>query len=322
MVILEHFAIVKITLKVIGMVPINLTSKNKLLTDVINAIPVILSSFLSLCIAAYIYIYPIFESSIRANGIIHATSVLTLLLTVLSGNGQCHFYKSKYRNINYQIQQIESNANTLFSLDLTIKLKRQYRRKVVFLFILFFVSQGILLYEVRIVSGIDAVWASILTSVIRSVYPIGILHIVIYCEFIALCVSELNISLRNSSTFFYYKNDIEFLKNIKTMHMDIWKVAIQINAYFGWNVVCLVTTSFIYMTVLMYWLFISLYNQVDVLGITGMFKKKIFNDIVCYVSFYSTFISTVSKTTNIFEKHFYFKCYDFHCIFIYFLKNC
>lgn len=273
MVILERFTVVKIILKFIGMVPIKLTSKNKTLTDFFNVIPVISTSLLSLCIATYIYIYPIFESSIRANGIIHTTSVLALLFTVISGNFQCHFYKSIYRNINYQIQQIESNANTLFSLDLTIKLKRQYRIKVLLILILFFVSQGILLYEVRIVSGIDAVWASILTSVIRAVYPIGILHIVLYCEFITLCISELNLSLKNSSTFFYEKNYIKTLKNIKTMHMDIWKVVIQINAFFGWNLLCLVTTSFIYMTILMYWLFIALYNQIDVLGITGMFQE-------------------------------------------------
>lgn len=96
---------------------------------------------------------------------------------------------------------------------------------------------------------------------------------VLYCDSISRSLQELNLHFKNSSAFFYSTSKIEFLKNIKTMHMNVFKVVLQINIFFGWNILFIIINIFNYITILQYWLFISLHHQVDALGIIGMLEK-------------------------------------------------
>lgn len=272
MVILKQFNVVQLLFKFVGFAPISLSTENKKLWKCYNLLPVILTPFFNLCISLYIYFYPIFDPSVQIHGVINCIAIICLWLTVVSGNYQCHFYKSIYRNINYEIQEIEKNAKKNFSLEFTMKLTRECSRKIYLLLILFVVSQGILLYEVYIVSGFMSAWSSLFTTILWSKSPIGIMHMVLYCDCISMCLKELNLKLKNSSTFFYWTSKIEFLKNMKTMHMDVLKVVLQINTFFGWNILFIVINLSCYITILQYWLFISLHHQVDALGITGRFR--------------------------------------------------
>lgn len=239
------------------------------LQKLLKSIPAMLTSFLSVCIATYLLYHPIFESSGTIHAIINNASLLSVWLTIISGNCQCYFFSNAYQSINDQIKCIESNYIKKFSPELTINLSRQYRRKVCLIFFFFFVSQGILFYEVRIVAGSDAMWSSFLTSTLWSIFPLEVLHIVLYTDIIAVFIQELCLSVDNSSTFFYPSSKLEFLKNVKIMHMNLWQLVVQVNKYFGWNLFCLLLNLFVYITLLFYWIFIAINHEMDLLGLMG-----------------------------------------------------
>lgn len=166
MAILNQFNVVLLVFKIIGFAPINVETKNKKLWKFFTLIPTILTPFSNFCISLYIYFYPIFDSSVQVHGVINCVAIICLLLTVVSGNSQCHFLRSTYRSINYKIHEIEKDAKRNFSLEFTMKLKRQYLHKVYLIVILFVLSQTILLYEVSIVSGFMSAWSSLFTTIL------------------------------------------------------------------------------------------------------------------------------------------------------------
>lgn len=162
-----QFVILQVINKCIGMAPINIELENKsFLQNCLNAIPIMMTSLLSVGVATYLLYHPIFESSGTIHGIINFASLLSVWLIIISGNGQCFLFSTAYQNINDQIRRIEKRYKDNFSPEFTINLSRQYRRKVCMAFSLFFVSQGILFYEVRLLTGTNGMWSSLLTSLL------------------------------------------------------------------------------------------------------------------------------------------------------------
>lgn len=267
MVTLEKFNPVLRLFKFVGFAPINLKETNMKLNNFINLFPVMLTSVLSLSVTYYLLLHPHFESYGPIHHIINYSSLISLSLIIITANVKCYFYKTTYRNITYQIYQMEKKIYKDFSVKLT--LLNHYRIKVLLIFILFFLSQGLVLYEAWLISANGAL-SAFFTSSLRSMFPIAVIHVVMYSDIIAKFIEELNRITKNSSTCSHVSSRIELLKNIKTMHLDLWKILVKINKFFGWNLIFLIMFSFIYITYQLYWIFITLQNNWDKLGITGM----------------------------------------------------
>lgn len=264
-----QFIILQVINKCIGLAPITIKlEKKSFLQNFLDSIPIIVTSALSSCAATYLLHYPIFENG-TIHGIINFASLLSVWLTVISGNGQCLFFSSAYQNINDQIRHIEKRYENNFSPEFAINFSRQYRRKVCLLLSLFFVSQGIVFYELRRRAGINGMWSSFLTSMLRSIFLMCMLQVVLYTDITAMFTRELCWSVEHSSTFLHSSNKFEFLKNVKKMHMDLWQLVVHVNRYFGWNLLCLLFKLFVYITLMLYWIFIAINNEVDVLGLIG-----------------------------------------------------
>lgn len=263
----------------IGTAPCSKSTKINNLKRVAHLIPVLSSIIVSFCLTIFLLIFPHFESLGPIHTIINFSYVLSLLLTILSANCQCYFYKSVYHRTNYGIQQIQSRYKDKCFAKFSFQFQRCYKVKILVIFILFFASQGLVFLEVYLLSETNGMWSSFVISLLRILYPMHVLHIVLYCDVITMFIKRLNFQVRNSSTCFHSTNKVEFLKNIKLLHMELLKLVAQINIFFGWNLLFLMINSFIYISYQLYWIFLSLQLHWGVLAIfgrftmiTGMFK--------------------------------------------------
>lgn len=276
MFVLEHFNLLLRLYKFIGLTPIS-GKADTTLKHFLSILPVVSLSFSSLCIATFLLVFPHFESYSSIHTIINFASQISFLLIIFTANCQCFCYKSVYQNILNQIRQIEKRGREKFWVKFPVKLKINYVLKLVFVFFMFFVSQGLVFVEVLLAHTVGShLWSSFLTSLLRLFYPLAALHVILFSDIVTMFILELNEQIRSSMTFFHSSSKIEILKNIKLMHMDLWKLVTQINIFFGWNLLFLIINSFIYITYQLYWIFLALELKWSVLAIIGRFYNIYF----------------------------------------------
>lgn len=267
MLIEEHFNIILRVFQFIGLATIPLTKKS----NPKYFIPVIISGILGFVVAIYLIFFPHFEPYSPIHTIINFASLIGFLLVIITGNCQCYVYRTGYHNIYHRISQIENRCRQKFLAKFPMKMALHYRLKVSLVFFLFFVSQGLVFVEVLLLSEGHGLLSSFLTSSLRSIFPIAILHVVLYSDLITMFIDEITLQIRNSPKCFHSSSKIEFLKNVKLLHMDLWKLVVQLNTFFGWNLLVLIINSFIYITYQLYWIFLALELKWHVLGLIGKF---------------------------------------------------
>lgn len=251
------------------------TTKSRNSRRISQSIPIVLSTFLTLFLTIFLLIFPHFESLGPIHTIINFSYVFSLFLTIFSANFQCYFYKSVYRRAIRRIRKIQKIYKEKFVTKFIHRFQLRYRIKVLVIFILFFISQGLVFIEVWLISETRGLWssltASFVTSLLRILYPMHIFHIVLYSDVLAMFVKNLNLQSQNlsMSISFSLSNKVEFLKNIKTMHMEISKLVAEINVFFGWNLLFLVINSFIYISYQLYWIFLTVQLKWGLLAIIG-----------------------------------------------------
>lgn len=170
------------------------------------------------------------------NSIISRAAILTGLVSNLSAIFQCYFYPGVYRNLIEQIKKIENNFRGNFSEKLpALTFAIQYRRKFLIIFAL---------VTVRGVSTILMLWNSlnndgVLIGVLQtatSIFSVLVLiHVILYIDIAQICLHALNLKVKNSPMCLQLPAKLEFLKYVKLMHMDLWKLVSQINHYFAWS---------------------------------------------------------------------------------------
>lgn len=270
MFVIEHFNILLRLYKFIGLAPISEKAETTL-KRFLHILPVILSSFFSLCITTFLLVFPHFSSYSSIHTIINFASQISLVLIIFTANIQSFCYKSTYQNIIDHIRRIENRGKEKFWVKFPVNFKNNYIIKVVFIFVMFFLSQGLVFVEVLLAPVSSHLFSSVLTSLLRLIYPLAALHVILFSDIVTMFILELNEQIRNSITFSHPSSKIEILKNIKLMHMDLWKLVTQINIFFGWNLLFLIINSFIYITYQLYWMFLALELKWTTFAIIGRF---------------------------------------------------
>lgn len=264
MLVIRHFKQFNILLRlyqVIGLTPI-LTKTGSNLKRILHVLPVVLTSILGLFTAIYLIVFPQFVPLSSVHTIINVSSKISVFLITFSVNCQCFCYKAEYRYIIYEIRQIEKRVK--FSL----KVKVYYVWKVAIIFFLFVVSQGLVVVEVLMTED-SSLASSILLSLFRLIHPLSSLHVILFSDIVTMFILTFTEQIRNSVALSHSSSKIRFLKNIKLMHMDLWKLVTQINIFFGWTLLFLTINSFLYITYKLYWIFLSLQLKWGALPIIG-----------------------------------------------------
>lgn len=267
MLFIEQFSILLRIFYITGLKPVPTVESN--LKDKVSLLPVILSPIFGTAIATYLAFFPHFDSHGPISVIINYGLILTSFLMILSANGQCFCYKRTYQSILNLIQQVEDKYKEKSLRRLPVQsIALRYRLKVASIFFLYFLSQGLVFAEVWL-DNVNHLDSAFLTSFMRSTYPIQIIHFVLYNDIVVMLIHKLNDEIKDSPAFLHSSSKIEFLKYLKLMHMDLWKLVVMINNFFGWNLLFTIMYSFIYITYQLYWIFLTMHDKLDVLGVIG-----------------------------------------------------
>lgn len=270
MIFCEQFYFLLRIFVLFGLKPATILETN--LQKCINVICVIIPSILDMLITSYLVLYPHLTSYGIISVLIYYASFIPSILMIFTANGQCFFNKNSYQKIGTQIVKVEKILKEK-ALRLSLQcVAHRYRRKIIFIYSLFFLSQGFLFAEVWFLDS-PHLLSSFFISLLRTMHPLQLFHLILYIDIIGMFFHELNEEIKNSPINAHSTNKIEFLKYVKLMHMNLWKLVGQINNFFGWNLLFTAMHLFIYVTHQFYWIFLSTHDKVDVLALVGKGKR-------------------------------------------------
>lgn len=271
MLILRNFNILIRIFYIYGLSPITLFSLETNPNNFSYLFAVVLTSSFSIAIALYLLHSP--HLPYGSIGII--INYLTLIFSVLmtfSATGQSVFYKRIYHEILDRTEQIANSFAEKFSAKLPLNtISFRYRLKTMLIFGLFLVSQGFVIAEVWIVYPSRSLWLPILNAILRSVHPVAVLHLILYIENVVIIIEELNRQIQSLGTGSVLNRDskFEFLNNVKSVHIDIWKLVVGINKFFGWSLLCVTVYAFIFITKQLYFIFTVIHVNWNFLALVG-----------------------------------------------------
>lgn len=271
MIFLETFNFSLTIFYLVGLKPATnrVTNKRKF-TDHIS---VIITSASSVSITVYLVFFPHFPSYGVIFVLIYYGSLIPSLLMILTANVQCYLHKNTYYSILKQIGKLERMMKEK-TLNLSINnFAFRYKLKVTMLYILFLLSQTLVFFEVWFLH-LQNSWSSILISLIRLTYPMQLSHFVLHCDTVTMFFIELNKEIQNSPVILRTPNKIKFLKYVKLMHLDLWKLMVKLNNFFGLNLLFTTIFWFIDITHQLYWIFLSTHAKLNLLGLLGELKNK------------------------------------------------
>lgn len=198
-------------------------------------IPVILSS-MNVSVTGFLLYFNHRQSFGPINSIITVASLLTGMVLNLSAILQCSLHPSMYQNLVYQISKIEKSFREHFSENLpSSSLASRYRRKVLIIFSFAIINNVLSAFTLWNFLHEDGIPIAVLQTMISGFSAIAIIHAILYVDIASMFFRVLNLSIKNSPVCFYSARKIEFMKNIKLMHLDLWKLVAQINSFFSWS---------------------------------------------------------------------------------------
>lgn len=269
MFIFETFNILVRIFYLYGLSPVTVVTLDTNPKSFSHLVPAVLTSIISICITLYLLYVP--HLPYGAIGII--INYLTLLFSVLmtlTATGQCVFYKPIYHKMIQRTQRITNSFTENFSTKLPLRSAAiRYRLKVMLVFGFFFVSQGLVVVEVWLIHPSRSLWLPVLNAVLRSVHPVAVLHFILYVGNVVVIIQELNRQIQSLGIVLRVESKFACLENVKSVHMDIWKLVAEINTFFGWNLLCLTIYSFIFITKQLYFIFTVIHVNWNVLALVG-----------------------------------------------------
>lgn len=269
MIFFEQFKILLTFFYIIGLKPA-ITTRTKM-ERIVDLIPVIITSFLCGTLTIYLLFFPHFSSYGIIFGMIYYGSLLPSLLMILSATAQCFFNKKAYKAIINQIGKLEKQMDEK-SVRHSLKCAAlRYKLKFLIVYTVFFVSQILVFVEVLVLHP-GRELSSFLISSIRATYPIQMLHFVLYGDIATMFLYQLNRKFRQTPTFVQKCGKIEFLKCVKLVHYNLWKLVDGINKFFGWNLLFITMYWFIHITHQSYWIFLNTHTKLFKLELFGWYN--------------------------------------------------
>ncbi|XP_037025149.1 uncharacterized protein LOC119066668 [Bradysia coprophila] len=264
----------------IGIAPYTRNTNIQYSRKIGHLIPTLLSPILSLCLTVFLFIFPHFKSLGPVHTIINFSHIWSIYFAIFSANYQCYFSTSAYRKANYRIRQIGKRFSEKSARKHIYRFQRCYKIKILIIFILFFGSQGLVFIEVWVMSMDSGLWSSLTASLVisslRILYPIHISHTILYADILALFIKSVNIQAQNPTI---CSTSSQFLRNIKSFHMELWKLTVEINDFFGIHLVFVIINSFIYNLYQMYWLFMAFQLNWGLLAVVDGFVSLLYGSV-------------------------------------------
>lgn len=265
MIFLEEFNLTLIFFYYTGLSPSTRSGSGSKFLDV--AIVVTMST---LC--ASITIYLVFVPHFTGHGVIFTLiyygSLPISLLMIISANLHCYFKRNVYHTIVNQVVKLEKHFD---EKALTYSIKRLaflFRIKFVILYWLCILSQTFVILE-DLTFHTDRIGSTLLIFFIRATYPMQLLHFVLFSDVATLFFRELNTKVQKWPSVIHKSAKITYLKYIKLVHSDLWKLIVGVNNFFGWNLLFTSIFWFIYITHQLYWIFLTIHEKYGIFPMLG-----------------------------------------------------
>lgn len=272
--IIKHFNCFLFAFFIFGVAPLHSEVVNKNVKTKRNFVPVTISSILIVSASGFLLYCNYLAELGQINIIVNCFSLLSGLTFCLSAISQCWFLPSAYQKLIYQIIETQSILEKKLSENLSLSpFSNRYKRKVVLLCLLLSASSTSAAIALWKLIKINGVLFCGLQSLISGFSGLIVAHSILYIDIVEMLFGVLNQQIRNSPVPLYSQKKIEFLKYVKLMHMNLWKVMVQINDFFSWSLLFFTINYVIYMVYDMYFLFHTLQVEWNALDVSG---KKIF----------------------------------------------
>lgn len=172
---------------------------------------------------------------------------------------------------------MENYFNTKFSEKISVqKFAYRYRLTIFVISILLFIYFILLFYESWQQNDLKLLSFIFLSFLSQCMSSLTLFHVILYILIVNMFINELNQRIRNAPVCFSSTSQAEFLKTIKLMHMDIWKLMMEINMFFSWNLPFLIIHLAVQSTYYFYWIFLILQVEWNLLYVAGM-KRFAYN---------------------------------------------
>lgn len=275
--LLEHFKVFQHLFYFNALVPFRLGSDDVKFQNMkcVSIVKAIIFSIINVVITAYLFYSGYATDYGKITTILNSACLLNQLFINVAAYIQCCSHSSNYKILNCKIKDVERTFKETFSRNLPISsLAHQYKLKFMFIYTLFVAKAIAFIYEGWNMSEINGAMNVLGDTVTYTISVLVTLHVVMYVDIVKMFLQELNRRIRDSPICFYSSTKIEFLKNIKFLHMDLWKVVTQINIFFSWSLLLFTINTMINFVYDLYNIFISLEDDNDwsILTIGGNYK--------------------------------------------------
>lgn len=210
----------------------------------------------------------------------------SLVVSNLSANVQCYFYSSVYKKILCQILKTENNFETKFSESIHFQhFASRYKMKIFAVIVLHLIDSTLKFWEAWLQDDSNLILKYSFSFFTQSISALITFHVLLYISIVRMFISELNRHISNAPVCIYASGKIEFLKTIKFIHMETWKLMVQINKFFSFNLPFHLVTSAVQTTYYCYWLFLILQVEWNLLYII---RKNIFTKFIIICDLFVT----------------------------------
>ncbi|XP_037033771.1 putative gustatory receptor 98c [Bradysia coprophila] len=233
--------------------------------------------------------------------IVSYTFVVSLILSNLSANAQCYYFKWVYGSINDRISKMETIFQTKFSQNIRSQtFARRYKTKVLVITIILSIVFTLKFGESWIENDYKSFVRYCFAFLAECLSSLVFCHVLLYISIVQLFITELNGRIGSTPIGLNSSSKMELLKTIKLLHMEIWKLMAQINTFFSFNLTFYMISLAVQTTYYLYWLFLIMQVEWNTLYIT----QSLVIIIYCLVRI-SLLVngcqSLLTETTNLME---------------------
>lgn len=269
--ILQRFRIVQRIYFLIGIAPWDADQKHE---SCVYIIPLSISFLSNIGVALLQFFAFYLHSYGLLIKIINYAYFGVLVISNVTANLQCWYYKDIYQDIIERIKRLENECNFKFSRNILQKpVKNNYTVKALCIIGFFSVSAGIVLGQAWAIgsNSIKAIALASLTVLKEFMSALAVLHFTLYMDIVRLFISELNNQILCSPISFFESSKIAFLKDVKFFHMEVYLLIKQINHFFGWHLLFVMVHYLVLITYNFYWIFLMIQSNGKSFSITGEF---------------------------------------------------
>lgn len=260
-----------------GLASYHFSEKNQNLKNCRRRTPVGISLVVGICMTLMqFYLFYVVQFGVITT-LMTYTLYVSIFLSNLSANWQCWYYESTYQNMIYLIQRLEKQFKFKFATVLSLKsMSFWYKINAALVLGCFAISAAIVLFQSWSITNrsSNAVVIALFATFKEFMCALAVLHFSLYVDIVRMFLTELNRQIRQPPICLSMSTKVLFLKDVKSIHYDIFLLMKQVNTFFGWSLLLLMINYFILITYSFYWLFFTLQVNVKSYSLIGNLKKK------------------------------------------------